>query len=276
MFTIPKSSFFAEISTGDLTKNQKDYLNFQMNHIVSVRFSNFVVASKHINSIISPCLQGQLLLPSTSDQTQVISLAKKFAQSSHLQEVYVKQFGTYIEPTDLIVNNIKVGHQIDLATLSSLILENSSILESIIAEKANLQQIINKKFTIFDSDLTCSKERLKRLVGKLRFELGADDFTLDNNPKQKYLGVYVTFLNIPLKHRLKRKEIYLLSITSRTLMNSANATAIDVIHQLVSKFKQLETNGVEVVYQNTNGATLSENVQVVLSAISCDNLGKIN
>lgn len=140
-----------------------------------------------------------------------------FVGNPKLHRELLFKFGTYIQEIEIMINGECSGYRVSLKKLSSMILRNSTIVESILCElkqKSTLLPIEN--FEIYHSDLTCCKERFNRLSGNLRVKIGFDDFTVTTEAHHKYFVMYASFTNIPIKRCLKREDVFLLAIARRS------------------------------------------------------------
>ena len=258
-----------------------DFVNHakaKFNMIIQDRFVHNVpfstVQSIHLNSLNWDQMNPEI----SPTMTDLVDRVKNFANSDALQQVYIRSFGTLIEPRDLIIEGRYVGQRVCLLELSNFFLRNCSIVQRILKEKAEIG--IPIKYEMLDSELTCSVERRKRLLGKLRFNIGCDDFTVarKHGSKHKYFACYLEFANIPAKQRLKRESIFLLAIISRQLMKEDDSVSKLTINQVMKPIfddlKHMETIGVDINFKTPNDELKTENIKGVISAFCCDNLGQ--
>lgn len=159
---------------------------------------------------------------------------EQFIESDKLQQHYLSQKGCFVPPRSINIGSppVPIGFYVDVKQLSSIILSNHHVLTSIIDEQ------LSSPASLFRDDLNCSEDRKSLLFGKLRIELSADDFTIKQN-NNKYLAVYASFTNIPIKHRLKRDEIFLVAIADRSLMKHLKCDMNNVLQPLVDDLKYL-------------------------------------
>lgn len=203
---------------------------------------------------------------------KVYEFAREFAASKKCQEIYVQRNGTYIKPEEFKIGEHTVGFKVSLMSLALLILQNVSIVNSILHEEKHREKCEN--FTIFNSELTCNPKRRERLLGRLRFEIGADDFSLElRGSAHKYYAVYVSFTNIPPKSRLKRGTIYLWAIIWRPKLKEIGASIDDVFSHLRDEMRILSETGVNINCINKDNQLVKKNIKCALSGICGDNLG---
>lgn len=219
---------------------------------------------------------GKILLHNVFNDLDVgitdesIKLVKDFIKSDSHQLAYLKRKNTYISPKNISVNNVTVGQYIDLKLLCEVILKNPSIVQSILNEQ---KMTIRHKFEKYDSELCCSVERQKFLLGRLRIELGIDDFSVTKQ-NRKFLAIYGSFSNTPIDQRLKRNDIFLLGMADRQVMKEVKCSVNQVLSELIADLYTLTVTGLPIRVQFENLGEKIISIKCTLSSIVGDNLGK--
>lgn len=269
----PYSKFFTDLKN-DFSSELVDYAKQMFIKVLSNRFEKNVSFAV-LKSIFTDSFDWQLQSPNTSpEMAALIDRVKTFANSNHLQQVFVRQMHTFIEPENLIVNETYIGQIVRLKKLALLALSNVSIVQSIIDEQKLVGQPVDGKYERYDSELTCDPQRRQRLLGKLRIEIGYDDFSLTNRSrtKHKYFAAYMQFTNIPAKHRLKLNDTFLLVMANRKLMKKGNVSINQLLEPVFEDLKFLDETGIDISYKTLNGNEQVLNIKGVLSALVSDNL----
>lgn len=267
------STFFTDLER-DFSSELVEYAKEMFLKVLSNRFEKNVSFST-LKSVVTDTLNWQLNAPSTTaEMTALINKVKVFVNSDHLQQVFVRQMKTFLEPEDLIINGTYVGQMVSLKKLALLALSDASIVQSIIDEQKLQDQPFDGKYERYDSELTCDPQRRQRLLGKLRIEIGYDDFTLTNRSrtKHKYFAAYMQITNTPAKHRLKLNDTFLLVMANRKLMKTTNVSVNQLLEPAYEDLKFLEEIGINISYKTLNGNENFQNIKGVLSAIVSDNL----
>lgn len=81
--------------------------------------------------------------------------------------------------------------------------------------------------------------------------------------------------NIPLAHRLKKSDLFLVACVSRRKLKEANGTIGDVLRPIVDDLRHLQDEGIDVSVTMAHGSTSTVNIKSVLSSLSADNLGMV-
>ncbi|KAI2797355.1 hypothetical protein BLOT_011336 [Blomia tropicalis] len=255
--------FYAEL-TSTHSQQEVDFANMMFDEVLKVKKQCMSLPASVITSIASQLLETfETLL----DRNKCLNdRILNFVGNPKLHRELLFKFGTYIPEIEIMINGECAGYRVSLKKLSSMILRNSKIVESILCElkqKSTLLSIEN--FEIYHSDLTCCKERFNRLSGNLRVEIGFDDFTVTKEAHHKYFVMYASFTNIPIKRRLKRED----KIDHEKL----NITVDDICRPIVEELKELDSVGTDVKVFLKNGSSHIMNIRTVLASLVGDNLG---
>ncbi|KAI2795354.1 hypothetical protein BLOT_016849 [Blomia tropicalis] len=105
----------------------------------------------------------------------LISNILNFTNKEKLHNSYLNDTGLYVKPIPIKKDGINVAQYISPKKLSTIILRNPSIVQSIIEEQSESSEN-DEPFETYNSELTCCVSRRKELLGKLRIELSNDDF----------------------------------------------------------------------------------------------------
>ncbi|KAH9506098.1 hypothetical protein DERF_010845 [Dermatophagoides farinae] len=121
----------------------------------------------------------------------------------------------------------------------------------------------------YTEHLQCSAERKNRLLGTLQLEFGFDDFSIVNqlgvkNKNHTYMGLYLTFPHIPLKMRLKQKNIFMVMLVNRKDMRENGYQLADIFRPVITDLKSAMTEGILID---------NKNFIISISAICGDNKG---
>ncbi|XP_027196295.2 uncharacterized protein LOC113790792 [Dermatophagoides pteronyssinus] len=234
--------------------------------IVELRYTENVPEST-FSRIISTILDNfslQFCDKKDENTGKIMTLIQHFASDVYLQKMYVKYSCKVIEPIPTKISATFIIQRISLKEIVSFVLSDKSLLTEICKEQ-------NQKYYrhSYNSELSCSYERWKRINGKLRIVLYSDEFGIANPighsaSKHNYLVVYCTFENIPLKNRLKRDDIFLLLIANH---KDVNPELLDkILSDLAEELSDLIENGFQKNFDD--GKTL--NVPCTLSALVGD------
>lgn len=227
-----------------------------------------IAALKKINSIL---LKTMFKYSAFDGKEQLKKSIITFAESDHYQMSFVKsQNVPFVEPQAIKHNGTTVGYYNDIRKQAGFVLANSAIVKSIIEEESEPADLGDIK--IYNSELTCCPERRGRILGALRLHLGIDDYSVTSF-KSKFLIGYLSFSNIPIEQRLKRKDIFLAFVASRAQMKKSKTLINDVLQPIVSDLSNLANHGINVNLHLPN-ATIPKTIKVVLSAVVADNLGE--
>ena len=151
--------------------------------------------------------------------------------------------------------------------LCRLILSNKSIVSQLLLEKKYKDD--NSDELRYTEHLQCSAERKNRLLGTLQLEFGFDDFSIVNqlgvkNKNHTYMGLYLTFPHIPLKMRLKQKNIFMVMLVNRKDMRENGYQLADIFRPVITDLKSAMTEGISID---------NKNFIISISAICGDNKG---
>lgn len=151
--------------------------------------------------------------------------------------------------------------------LCRLILSNKSIVSQLLLEKKYKDD--NSDELRYTEHLQCSAERKNRLLGTLQLEFGFDDFSIVNqlgvkNKNHTYMGLYLTFPHIPLKMRLKQKNIFMVMLVNRKDMRENGYQLADIFRPVITDLKSAMTEGILID---------NKNFIISISAICGDNKG---
>lgn len=263
-----QSDFFKQVE--ELEPLSQAFLLDTLNAILDARANSFVSFEdfKRISKKLLFNITNSHLNPAYS--REAVQLAETFRTSEAHQKCYLKRSNMFIESSTVKINNKSVGQYINVIELSQLILKNVSVVQSIVDEQKRVPQ---KKFAKYDNELCCSIERQNLLAGRLRLELGIDDFSITKQSR-KFFAVYGVFTNIPPKERLKRRDIFLIAIAEREVLKNANVSINEFMQQLVSDLKELTENGIPIRVRYESGRERTMTIKATLSALVADNLGE--
>lgn len=226
-------------------------------------FEDFKRTSKQLLNSVLKNLDSDI-------SSKAVELIKEFRKSEPLQRAYLKRKDTYVPSEPVIINDIEVGQYVSLKQLAKLALKNKSIVQSILDER---KLPIQNKFDVYNSELSCSSERQNLLLGKLRIELGIDDFSVTKQ-NRKFFAVYGSFTNIPIEERLKRKDIFLIAMADRKVLKEGKISVNQFLRKLTEDLQSLAQDGVPIRVQFTGGVEKTITIKATLSSLVADNLGK--
>jgi hypothetical protein len=271
------NSMFFQSITNDFPQPMQEKAYHMFDIIVRLRWienlpeSTFV---KIMTDAISPSLNLHSEVLSATHRALNDKISK-FASSRYLQKIYLTSLGGYVKPTEIPIEianeQEKFTYQyVPIKDVISLALKNPALLREIVREKSQHFAFDN---CIFSSELTCDQKRWERIKGKLRIQLYSDEFTISNplgpsRHNQKYMVVYCSFTNLPLKDRLKRKDLFLLIIANHKHIDDQTLSAI--LDPLNYDLEDLFNNGVDIKLGDGNML----NIECTLSTFIADNLAQ--
>lgn len=112
----------------------------------------------------------------------------------------------------------------------------------------------------------------KKLLGTLQLEFGFDDFSIVNqlgvkNNNHTYMALYLTFPHIPLKMRLKQKNIFMVMLVNRKEMKDAGYNLNDIFKPMINDMKLAMSEGIAI------NSTENQKFAISISAVCSDNKG---
>ncbi|KAJ6222749.1 hypothetical protein RDWZM_001294 [Blomia tropicalis] len=151
----------------EMTHSQQgvDFANMMFDEVLKVKKTMYVASSFCDYIYCKPITGDSNPAFSKDDRNKCLNdRILNFVGNPKLHRELLFKFGTYIQEIEIMINGECAGYRVSLKKLSSMILRNSTIVESILCElkqKSTLLPIEN--FEIYHSDLTCCKERFNRL-----------------------------------------------------------------------------------------------------------------
>nr|XP_046908118.1 uncharacterized protein LOC124489772 [Dermatophagoides farinae] len=112
----------------------------------------------------------------------------------------------------------------------------------------------------------------KKLLGTLQLEFGFDDFSIVNqlgvkNNNHTYMALYLTFPHIPLKMRLKQRNIFMVMLVNRKEMKDAGYNLNDIFKPMINDMKLAMSEGIAI------NSTENQKFTISISALCGDNKG---
>lgn len=261
--------FFSDLIFGKFTDKQRSVASKIFDMLIEERFT-LNIAFVHLSQLAVKLMDVHYDL-TDSDVDPLLEKIKIFAKSRALQNAYISQAGNRIAPQKISIGDFNY-YYVPLHDQLKQLLQNPSVVTSILNEKEMLQM---STFTVYNSELTSS--RRSHLLGKARIELGADDFCVakpigPRATQQKYLAVYLTLTNIPIKHRSKRENIRIVLIANRHQMKASNISINILLKRLRDDLYLAMTRGIDVQV-NINEQSTTVNIPVTFSGFLGDNKG---
>ena len=127
---------------------------------------------------------------------------------------------------------------------------------------------MKERYFLID-ELCCNQMRYNKLIGKIGFRIGADDFQVSNNHNHKFLGIYLTITNLSPKNCSKRSSVYSIYIIKRSKLK-ANINIQVVMKKIAKDFKRCHQQGIAIDFDSENGEKVQQNV---VSTFCCNNSG---
>ncbi|KAH7642866.1 hypothetical protein HUG17_9557 [Dermatophagoides farinae] len=230
--------------------------------------------NKIVPMVIKHCLYPLPQNTQLDESREIFNNMISLSSSKYHLDKYIENLPTYIPAVHEVwnskipnTNSVLKFSWVKPSDLCRLILSNKSIVSQLLLEKKYKDD--NSDELRYTEHLQCSAERKNRLLGTLQLEFGFDDFSIVNqlgvkNKNHTYMGLYLTFPHIPLKMRLKQKNIFMVMLVNRKDMRENGYQLADIFRPVITDLKSAMTEGILID---------NKNFIISISAICGDNKG---